>query len=172
VRKTFKTEAGFTIIEIIAVLVILGILVATAVSRSVNYDAEVFTGSDTLKNHLRYAQTRAMNFNPYSGETIWGIRCDGTSYWLFQGTDPTDTNKYFRLPDDDKFINNNRTMNLSKKNITMSSFTVFFDSYGIPYSAYTNSTTNTPLNASLTINVSRGSSSRNVVITPSTGFIP
>jgi len=167
-RKTYKEENGFTLIEIIAILVILGILVATAVSRSTNFDAEVFTGADALKNHLRYAQTMAMN----EGETsaVWGISCNGTSYWLFHGTNPT-TNK-IRLPDDEQYIDNDRTINLGRKKITVGSFTVFFDDHGIPYSAYTDKYTNTPLAALLQITVSGGSSSRIVTITPLTGFIP
>jgi prepilin-type N-terminal cleavage/methylation domain-containing protein len=167
--KTYKKENGFTLIEIIAILVILGILVATAVSRSTNFDAEVFTGADALENHLRYAQTMAMNHNPQAGETVWGISCDGSKYGLFQGTDTTN---YIRLPDDEHYIDNDRTINLGRKKITVGSFTVFFDNYGIPYSSYTNSTTNTPLSASLTITVSGGSSSKNITVTPQTGFIP
>lgn len=169
-RKTSKKEYGFTLIETIAILVILGILIAVAVSRSTNFDSEVFTGTDALKNHLRYAQTMAMNYNPQAGETsaIWGISCDGAKYWLFQGTDTTN---HIRLPDDEQYIDSDRTINLGRKKISVSSFTVYFDDYGIPYSAYANPTTNTPL-ASLTITVSSGSSSKNITVTPMTGFIP
>ena len=67
--KTNTTENGFTLIEIIAVLVVVGILVAIALSRSINLDAEVYAGADALKKHLRYAQTMAMNHNPQVGET-------------------------------------------------------------------------------------------------------
>ncbi len=60
---------GFTIIEIVAVLVILGILAATAVSVVGSMSAYQLTSqADTLKGHLRYAQMRAMNT-----DNIWGI---------------------------------------------------------------------------------------------------
>lgn len=169
--KTNTKENGFTLIEIIAVLVVVGILVAIALSRSINLDAEVYAGADALKKHLRYAQTMAMNHNPQVGETsaVWGISCDGSKYWLFQGVNTTN---HIRLPDDEQFIDNDRTINLSRKKITVSSFTVFFDNYGIPYSSYTNSTTNTLLSASLTMTVSGGSSSKAITVTPRTGFIP
>jgi MSHA pilin protein MshC len=113
----------------------------------------------------------AMNHNPQLGETsaVWGISCDGSKYWLFQGVNTTN---HIRLPEDEQFIDNDRTINLSRKKISVSSFTVFFDDYGIPYSSYTNSTTNTPLSASLTITVSGGSSSKTITVTPQTGFIP
>ncbi len=92
-RKIFRvSQKGFTLLEIIAMLVVLGILTAVAVSRINNFDAEVVTGADTLKAHLRYAQTMAMNSNPNapSDATVWGINCSGSTYWLFNGTNPGD----------------------------------------------------------------------------------
>lgn len=172
VRNIFKTQDGFTILEIIAVLVILGILVTVAVSRSGNYTAQVYTGADVLKNHLRYAQTMAMNYNPNAGETIWGIKSDGTSYWLFQGVA---TENSLLLPDDTQYVTGDRRVDLTAKKIRFNAgFTVYFDNFGIPYSAYTNSTTNTPLADDLIIVVTplSGSSSKSVTITPLTGFIP
>ena len=77
---------GFTTIEVIAVLIIVGVIAAVVVSR--------FTGTSTysvpsvaeqLKNHLRYAQTRAMNSN-----VIWGIHfIDSTHYTIFKDADTT-----------------------------------------------------------------------------------
>lgn len=63
-RKILTSGRGFTLLEVLAVLVILGILSAIAVNRSVNYNTEVYTGADALKAHLRYAQTMAMNSSP------------------------------------------------------------------------------------------------------------
>jgi prepilin-type N-terminal cleavage/methylation domain-containing protein len=175
-RKIFKlTQKGFTLLEIIAILVVMGILAVIAVSRSVNYDAEVYGGADVLKAHLRYAQTLAMNSNPNAGITVWGVRGTGSSYWLFRGTNPADTASYIRLPDDDDFINGDRTINLAAKRIKFTgNFTIYFDNSGIPYTAYTNATTNTPLNATMTINVqplNAATPDIAVTITPLTGYI-
>ena len=171
--KILKTQDGFTLIEIISVLVVLGLLVAVLVSRMTNYDTEVRMGTDVLKEHLRYAQTMAMNYSPNAGEdTVWGIKSnDGTSYWLFKGTSINDP--HF-LPDDSKYVTSAGAINLTAKKIKLNAgFTIYYDNHGIPYSDYTDSTTNTPRSSDLTIVVTplSGSSSQNIIITPLTGFI-
>ena len=178
--KIFKTQDGFTLIEIISVLVILGILVVVAVSRMSNFDVAVYTGRDALKAHLRYAQTMAMNKDPNTGtETIMGIKYDAgaNQYWLFKGTNTSDI---LLLPDDSKYVTGDRKIDLTAKKITIifsnGVNTIYFDNHGIPYTAYTNSTPtgNTPLANPLTINVTSlsGSSSKSLTIMPQTGFIP
>jgi prepilin-type N-terminal cleavage/methylation domain-containing protein len=175
VPKIFKTQNGFTLIEIISVLVILGIRVTVAVSRMSNFDVAVYTGRDALKAHLRYAQTMAMNKDPNTGtETIMGINYDAgaNQYWLFRGTNTSDI---LLLPDDSKYVTGDRKIDLAAKKININSgFTIYFDNHGIPYTAYTNSTTNTPLVNALPIVVTSlsGSSSKSLTITPQTGFIP
>jgi prepilin-type N-terminal cleavage/methylation domain-containing protein len=175
VRKIFKGEGGFTLIEIIAVLVVLGILAVIAISRSISYNVEVYSGADTLKTHLRYAQTLAMNSNPTAGVSVWGMSCNGTSYWLFRGTDSANDANYFRLPEDERYINANRTINLAAKKISVSNFTIYYDYRGIPYNSYTSATVNDPRTSDLTITVSPtggGTPQVNVTITPLTGYIP
>lgn len=170
-NKMFKKKDGFTLLEIIAVLIVMGILAVVAVSRSLNYDAEVYSGADTLKMHLRYAQTLAMNSNPNAGvSTVWGISCNGANaYWLFQGTDPAAN--FIRLPDDEKYINaGDRTINLGEKKISVSGFTVLFDNRGIPYSP--DSATRLADNLPITVSPLSGGTNVGVTITPLTGYIP
>jgi prepilin-type N-terminal cleavage/methylation domain-containing protein len=179
VHKIFKHEGGFTLLEIIAVLVIMGILAVVAVSRSLNYNVEVYAGADALKAHLRYAQTLAMNSNLNVGaSSIWGISGTANSYWLFGGTNPAATINYMRLPENDTYVNADKTINLKAKNIKLvfpGSSTIFFDNRGIPYTAYTDATTNTPLANTMTINVQPlNAATPNIAVTiaPLTGYIP
>ena len=154
--------------ELIATLAVIAILAAVAASRMMNHDAEVITGADTLKEHIRYAQTMAMNSNPNAGDaTIWGISCSGASYWLFNGTDP---GNIILLPEADEYINPDRTINLAAKKIGVSNFTVYFDGRGIPYLAYPATQW-----AGTSISVSPASGGGNTVtvnITPFTGYVP
>jgi len=173
--KIFKTEEGFSFLEIIAILVVMAILAVIAVSRSFNYDVEVYSGANTLRTHLRYAQTTAMNTNPSGGLNVWGINYDSIAnqYWMFQGTNPN--NNITFLPEDSQYSSADRKINLNAKKIRLnSSFTIYFDNRGIPYTAYTSATNNTPLASTLTISVSplSGGTTVNITITPLTGYIP
>jgi len=177
-RKILTSGRGFTLLEVLAVLVILGILSAIAVSRSVNYNTEVYTGADALKAHLRYAQTMAMNSSPTTAgaPVVWGMSGTANSYWLFEGNDPSNAVTYIRLPEEEDFIHPDRTIDLTRKKIKLASgFTIFFDQRGIPYSAYTSATANTPLAAVLTINVqplNAAAPSVAITLTPLTGYVP
>ncbi len=165
-----KSQRGFTLLELVALLAVLGILAVVAAARVTNTDVEVITSADVLKEHIRYAQTMAMNSNPNapSDATVWGISCSGTSYWLFNGTNPGVN--IVLLPEDDKYLNPDRTINLANKKINISSFTVYFDNRGIPYSAYPGTLwAGTPIS----VTPAGGSGATVTVnITPFTGYVP
>ena len=70
---------GFTMLEIVAVLVILGVLAAVAVNRFTDIGAKDVAEANTLKVHLRYAQLRAM------GDIFpWGIEIEEGQYTLLR----------------------------------------------------------------------------------------
>ena len=146
---------GFTLIEVMSALIIIGIISAVAISRIGTSDAELTARSEVVKSHLRYAQLRAMN-----SESIWGICCDGADYWLFMNGD---TGQSIILPSE-----NADPVNLSHKNISMGSFIVSFDSWGRPY----NNAAAAGSSAGTTISISSsGTSSVNITVTTETGFI-
>jgi len=158
---------GFTIVEIIAVLVIVGIIALVAVS-SLMGTAETSRVSQegVIKNHIRYAQSMAMKRG-----AIWGIKCDGAAYWLFRTNLPDTAANQVPLPDE-----NDALISLTDKSITLTTFTVFFDGNGRPYTTYTSATVNTPVSAAAPLTITVGSlpagSAGTFSITPETGFIP
>lgn len=100
ISERSRQNNGFTLIEVIAVLVIAAILTAVVVVRGmstadVNLQAEV----DTLKSHLRYAQYQALND---IAPVKWGINLQGSSYTLVRNIsgDNTTFDSPFRLPNE------------------------------------------------------------------------
>ena len=156
-----QRESGFTIIEIIAMLVVLSVVSAYAVGRDVFKGTSLPVRSELLKTHLRYAQSRALTSNFF-----WGIQTDigGTAYWMFK-YDGTLTR--IRLPDEQA-----DTVDLSGDGVTISPGTYTFDARGIPFKT---TAADTPpgavMAADTAITVTKGSGSATITITKNTGFI-
>lgn len=160
-----KNNRGFTLVEIIAVLIIIGIVAAVAISKTMSTAATSRISQESvIKNHIRFAQSNAMK----RGE-IWGVKCSGAAYWLFRTNAPDTPANQVVLPNEDT-----AQVSLAGKSVTMTAFTVFFDGFGKPYTAYTDATTNTPLAAPLAITVGSlpAGSSGTFSIAQETGFIP
>lgn len=168
-----NNENGFSLVEIIAVLVIVVIISAVVISRSGSFSADLVSQTEILKVHLRHVQSLGMTGTDSSD--VFGIRCDSSFYWMFKGNDP-DLN-IIMLPDDQRYnTNNDGKLDLAEKKIAIgTAFTVFFDERGIPYSSYTNKTVNTPYAADLVINVTPAGEAapvETITATLHTGFIP
>ena len=129
ISERLRQNNGFTLIEVIAVLVIIAIISAVVVVRGistadVNLQAEV----DTLKAHLRYAQYLALNENDTdnSGNLVrWGIDVDTSSYTLIKDVNGTPQPSPFNLP-------NESSATHSFTPISASDTTVLFDQWGSP----------------------------------------
>jgi MSHA pilin protein MshC len=146
---------GFTLIEIIATLLMLMIIAAVAISRVSGTDeAKLQAEVDTLKGHLRYAQYLAMNdVSPVR----WGIQISGQSYTLIKNStgDGAAFTSPYSLPGE-----SSATHSMTPLSATV--INVLFDEWGAPYNAATKMAANT------TISVS----TQSITITPETGFIP
>lgn len=118
-KRSPSGSVGFTLIEVVAVLIILGILTAVAVGRSMDSGAELVSQTDVIKSHLRYAQSRAMAM-----EEVWGIRSTGSGYYLFR----VDTTNKITLPGEESDV-----ISLADKGIdSMTVGTFSFDDEGQP----------------------------------------
>lgn len=142
-------NGGFTMIETIAVLLILGIIVAVVVSKMGNTSSyDLASQVEVVKAHLRLAQSRAM-----SSGSPWGINFGSTTtYYLFQGAAPT--TPVLLLGEDNASVN----LQTKKSGLTITSApqTITFDTYGSPGTT------------TLTVATNGG----NITVTKNTGFVP
>jgi len=145
VPRIFKvSQRGFTFIEVLAIIVVVGILAAIAVSRINSTDTYAISSElDKVQSHLRYAQGKAIRTN-----SSWGIRFNSSNtYWLFQ---TNAANKKAITGEDQNDIT------LSKLTITSAPQTITFDGFGSPGAA------------DITVSTSGG----NITVAANTGFIP
>jgi prepilin-type N-terminal cleavage/methylation domain-containing protein len=158
-----ESDRGFTLIEVIAVLIMVGILTAVVISRltgTATYSAP--SAAEELKTHLRYAQTRAM-----SSSSVWGVFfTDGGHYTIFYGGNTGNTTT---PPGSD-----GATVDLSSRGLSVSENggvpgVIAFDSWGKPY---TDATGSTAQSTTRTLSVTGGSAIAPIQITKGTGYIP
>ncbi|NLX52146.1 MAG: type II secretion system protein [Deltaproteobacteria bacterium] len=156
-------QGGFTALDVILVLVIIGIAAAVGVSRSVSRTTfDLATEAETLKTHLRYVQYRSMRDALAPGQTLtWGLRFNAGSYDLLYDNDATSR----RLPNEDS------PSHTLARGITMTSSlagsVLHFNEWGNPVG-----TDAVPLTADVLITLTDGSASQTVRVTQNTGFIP
>jgi prepilin-type N-terminal cleavage/methylation domain-containing protein len=150
VKGSLRNSRGFTLMELIAVLIIIGIVSAIAITRStITDDVQLQSEVDTLKGHLRFAQYKALNDLP---GTRWGINVAGSSYDLVK-YDPGSNTTNVWLPGDSSVTH---TFAGGVTAAVTGSNPVLFDEWGSPGASATS--------------VTMGS--KTITITPNTGFIP
>jgi prepilin-type N-terminal cleavage/methylation domain-containing protein len=155
-RRRFDGQGGFTLFEVVMVLLILGVISYFASTRLFSGDALSQNAEmELVKNHLRYAQSRAMN-----SESGWGIKFgSSTRYWLFK--DPSE-NTVIRLPGVESA---DGVMELSGIQVTPPAGNkITFDHFGSPGSSVIPSMTVQPKGGGSTLGV--------ITVTKNTGFIP
>lgn len=152
VLPNIRSSKGFTLLEVVVVLILLGILTAVAIARVVDHGADERAATDTLITHLRFAQILAMN-----SDTTWGININGATYTLY--ADGNVNNNPANLPGEDS-----HTITMP---VSAGVSTVSFDQWGRPYNTVDPSSSSP---ATGNINISIGSET--ITIIPDTGYIP
>ena len=79
-----QKNSGFTLIEAVVTLVLIGTMVAVAVPRFAGADSRLNTEADILRSHLRYAQAMSMANNV----ATWSVTIVANSYSLLRDGSP------------------------------------------------------------------------------------
>ncbi len=139
-------EQAFTLVEVIAVLLIIGIIAAVAVSRVLSTQQDLVAQTDVIKSHLRFAQLKALN----DDTAPWGIAFSGSSYTLQCSGAAAAIN----LP-----AESSPTRSLPSGTTITSPSTVSFDLWGSPGAA------------DISITLSAGGETSTITLAGNTGFI-
>ena len=83
--KRFGQPTGFTLIEIVALLLLVGVLAAVAVPRVFTTGGDALAEADRLRANLRYAQSLAMAGNTAS----WSVQINERGYTLLRNGQPS-----------------------------------------------------------------------------------
>jgi prepilin-type N-terminal cleavage/methylation domain-containing protein len=165
-RLRGKDSRGFTMIEIIAVLLILGFLAFTAVSMLYQPDTvEVPARLETLKSNLRFAQAAALN-----SSNVWGIEWDDNrTYALFKMNDDG-TSTRVRLPGESATTVTlpsgvSASMTVGGAGISVVSFTT----WGVPCT--TKSMSPTAAADNIIITLTQSSESKSATMIKNTGYM-
>ena len=157
---SIKNNSGFTLFEVIAVLIVMGIITAFAVGRVADNKPELIAQKEVLKVHLRYAQSRSMNSNDN-----YGIESNGNTYWLFRISSANRVNFPGEQSDNIDLSALGLSLAMDAGNI------VCFNSKGVPYTDFDTDNADNLQTDDRTLTLSSGSDSESIIITQNTGFI-
>lgn len=120
-----KNQKGFTLIEIIVVFLLMSIIAATVLGRSIGTsDLDLNRQAHKIRAQILYAQSMAMKRNEY-----WGIASNGsTQYWLFRHVEPSGIQLIELLPGEE-----NSLISLADMGVSLNQFKVVFNESGQPF---------------------------------------
>lgn len=155
--KTINDNRGFTLLEMIAVLVILGILTAVAVSRVGSNQNNLITQADTVKAYLRFAQLKALQ-DDVNAWSIAFTSASDTYYCTLLCTGTNCPSTPIHLPSEDS---NTHTFPAGIV-VTSTPSTINYDSWGSPV----------PMGSGATVTLSKsGCTSIVITVSANTGYI-
>lgn len=151
IRRDNPNQTGFTMIEVIAVLVVIAIVSAAIISRAKSPSQySVVSETDILKNNIRFAQIKAIG--DISPDT-WGINVTSSSYTL-TCTGANCPGSTVNLPGE-----SSATHTFSSGVTASPATNITFDNWGSPGAA------------NITITLTGVSQTQTVMVTKNTGFM-
>lgn len=89
--KTHIHQRGFTMIEMVVVMIVMAIFTTVIVSSYTSVANELMVETDALKASLRFAQIQSMNDDTDSPVIKWGINfSDANTYRLYKNNNAAD----------------------------------------------------------------------------------
>jgi prepilin-type N-terminal cleavage/methylation domain-containing protein len=160
-RKTVAPQAGFTLVEIVVAILLIGILAYTVIPRYQNRSVfDVNAQAEQLASDIRYTQSLAMT----SGQRN-RINLAATSYQITTSAGVPAVHPATGSSAAISLTN----VSLSGYNPPLNNNYIAFDGKGIPY---TDVVAATPLGANATITLSSpGTTPRQIVVSPQTGRV-
>lgn len=151
-------QRGFTLVEIVAVLILLGILAFGILSFASDTRTGLSTETNHVKSHLRYAQIRAQ-----ADIYEWRLAfTDNQTYQIGPVVSPGAGFTPQKIP------GTSETQRTLDHGVTVAGNpTIQFDSWGRPLTA-----AGIPLGASQTMVLSDGEGAQDILISAQTGLIP
>ena len=141
------TAAGFTLVEVVAVLLVIGVMTLLVFRSSVSSNAGLVAETEQLRSHLRFAQSLALANNMDS----WAIALSASGYSLRKNGASATTD----LPGVGAVSHVFR----SGVSVIDGSGVITFDEWG------------SPGDASLTITLSDGTHSSTITLNAQTGYL-
>ena len=162
VCKTSNNDSGFTMIEMVLVLIVMAILGTFIISRATTSDNELIAQTEILKSHLRHAQIKAMN------DTVpWGIRIPNAGSYILYRNNAVASDM---LPGESPGVSPAPQTHTLPTTVTITggaSATYNFNAWGTPVDAG-----GTAIATAQTITLSQGAATSAITITKNTGYIP
>jgi MSHA pilin protein MshC len=152
-----EKKSGFTLIELIVVIVIMTIISAYAVARWPGVNINLNAQAQQLANQIRYTQSQA-----FANNIQYRINLTSTSYSI------TDINGNAVIDPVTGANTTSMSSGITASFANLPNNLIAFDANGIPY---TNSTATTVLASVAVITLSQGGVSRTVSISPQTGRV-
>ena len=167
-------DCGFTLIETIAVLVMIGIVSAVAIAGYSGGSSNLYTVEAALKNHIRHAQSRSM----FDDDVLWGIQIsdDDDTYWLVQeenGTVTASPQSAWGADVADMIDSGKADTSLLNVDIDNApGDAIIFNSMGVPFLGSSSGAQLTLTDSTIELQDNNSNNKRTITITPETGFVP